>query len=342
MVNYDLPWNPARLIQRIGRLYRYGQTETVVVFNLHARDSFDNAAIDLMMRRVAQIVQDMAPVGAEFNERLYAEILGDVLEHIDFASVLQSSTSMEMERTREQIDEAIARARRAKELQDEILTHAVSYDPNALRGTVGFTTQHVNLFIRGMLPMIGAAIDEELYGGALLQIRLPEDMRGRFPEFTQRTVVRVTTDRRLAQQVGDVVLLDFEAGFFQYLVEFAKSQRFDGVYAAADSPTGDDGVLAAFRLRWQNDQGEPLTEEFVSLFAGASGSIESNPEFLVTWLLSPLTIAPIPNTSQDQRSKAFDLLVAEANRHLAAESTRFKHPNGLVHLAAADCRRVET
>ena len=43
MVNYDLPWNPARLVQRIGRLYRYGQTELVIVLNLHARDSFDNA-----------------------------------------------------------------------------------------------------------------------------------------------------------------------------------------------------------------------------------------------------------------------------------------------------------
>jgi len=25
MVNYDLPWNPMRLVQRIGRLYRYGK-----------------------------------------------------------------------------------------------------------------------------------------------------------------------------------------------------------------------------------------------------------------------------------------------------------------------------
>src|SRR5690606_7062953 len=35
MVNYDLPWNPMRLVQRIGRLYRYGQKKRVVVFNLH-------------------------------------------------------------------------------------------------------------------------------------------------------------------------------------------------------------------------------------------------------------------------------------------------------------------
>jgi len=33
MVNFDLPWNPMRLVQRIGRLYRYGQSRRVVVFN---------------------------------------------------------------------------------------------------------------------------------------------------------------------------------------------------------------------------------------------------------------------------------------------------------------------
>jgi len=102
MVNYDLPWNPARLVQRIGRLYRYGQQETVVVFNLHAQDSFDNYAIDLMLQRVMQIVRDMAPVGSEYNERLYAEILGEVLDTVDLASILQTATAMEIERTREQ------------------------------------------------------------------------------------------------------------------------------------------------------------------------------------------------------------------------------------------------
>jgi ERCC4-related helicase len=337
MVNYDLPWNPARLVQRIGRLYRYGQQETVIVFNLHARDSFDNSAIDLMMQRVMQIVTDMAPVGAEYNERLYAEILGEVLETVDLAAVLQSATSMEIERTRDQIDEALDRARRAQRLQREIFTHVAGYDPNALRGTLGFTMQHVNLFIQGMLPFIGASLTAALHDGRVLDIRLPEDLRGTFPEFAQRTAVRITTDRRMAQKLRETVLLDFESTFFRYLIDCAKSHRFDGIYASILSPAGIDGVVAAFKLRWQNDQGDALTEEFVLLFASTGGSMEDSPSFFAQWLVSPLTSAPTPSVIPGSRAKVFDRFLEAANHRLGAESTRFKQPNGLVCLAMADC-----
>jgi superfamily II DNA or RNA helicase len=340
MVNYDLPWNPARLVQRIGRLYRYGQKEIVIVFNLHAKDSFDNSAIDLMLGRVMEIARGMAPVGAEFNERLYAEILGELLENIDFASVLQSATSMQIEPTRQQIDEALARAQRARGLQQEIFSHVSGFDPDALKGTLGFTMQHLEVFIKGMMPIIDATIEQQQYGGAVLEVRLPEDCRGQFAEFGQRTLVRVTTDRRLTQRLKDVVLLDFETPFLQHLIATAKAHRFDGLYAVAASSAGADGLLAAVKLRWQNDQGEPLTEEFLALFKPKDGPITANPPFLVEWLISPLTSIMPPNTEPKSRKEAFDAILQEAGRRLGDESTRFKHPNGLVPLAAADCRPV--
>ncbi len=336
MVNYDLPWNPARLVQRIGRLYRYGQKETVVVFNLHAQDSFDNGVIDLMLQRVSQIVQDMASVGSEYNERLYAEILGEMLDNINLSAILQSATDMRIERTRREIEEALERAKSARTLQDELFAHVAGYDPNALGGTLGFTMQHVDVFVRGMMQMMGIRIESELHDGHVLEVRLPDSMRGHFVEFGRRTVVRVTTDRRLAQRSRDVVLLDFETSFFQHLIEFAKSQEFDGFYAMTSSPSSKEGVLVAVKLRRQSDQGAPLMEDFVTFFANANGDVEANPLFVAQWLVSPVTAIPLRTANRQERKAAFSRILTTANQQLSADSTRFKHPNGLVPLAAAD------
>jgi ERCC4-related helicase len=336
MVNYDLPWNPARLVQRMGRLYRYGQTLPVVVFNLHAKDSFDNAAIDLMMDRVSQIVQDLSPVGKEFNDRLYAEILGEVLENMDFASVLNSANEMNLERSREQINAAVDNARRAKELQDEIFAHTTGFDRDALKSTQGLTMNHVNTFIRGALHFAGVMIDGETHGKRILELRLPDSLKGKFPAFGQRTVLRVTTDRRLAQDHKDIVLLDFEHSFFQYLVEMAQSENFDGVYTSLRSSHASAGTLAAYKLRWQNDQGAVLSEEFLSVFRNPDGSAECNPAFFMSLLTSECTQGSPTNADQTSRAKLFDELTKVADDRLGSESTKFKHPNSLVPIASAD------
>ena len=342
MVNYDLPWNPARLVQRIGRLYRYGQTETVVVINLHARDSFDNTAIDLMLTRVDQIVRDMAPVGEEFNDRLYAEILGDVLDRLDFSSVLHSATSMVLDRTKEEIEKALGRAHSAKRLQDDIFSQVSGYDPSTLEGKIGFTMDHVNLFVRHILPILGISIEDEFYSGEVLQIRLPNSLRGVFTEFQKRLVVRVTTNRRRAESLRDVVLLDFESEFFTHLIAEAKSQEFDGIYTALQMPHGREGALAVFKLRWQNDQGDPVAEDLVTVFRNLDGRIVTNPSFLYELLTGNLMAASIPEEPAETRRQRFEKLIDRANLQLGIESTRFKHPNGIVQLAAADCRTARS
>lgn len=335
MVNYDLPWNPSRLVQRTGRLYRYGQSETVVVFNLHARDSFDNKALDLMMQRVEQIVQDMAPVGKEFNDRLHAEILGEVLESLDVADILRSATEMEIAHTNDQISAALDRAREARQLQDEIFQYVSGYDPNALGGTIGFTMRHVDAFFRGMLPILGIDLEAVYADSARKRIRLPERLRGMFPEFGNRTSVVVTTERQQAQRDRNVVLLDFETPFFRYLINQAKLYSFGGQYASTRLD-GQSGVLAVFKLRWQNDQGAILTEDLVPLFLTASGSISENPLFLPSWMVSEVASDSASDSPRPERERAYDELLKRAELILSRESTRFKHPNGIVEIAAAD------
>lgn len=52
LVNFDLPWNPMVIEQRIGRLHRYGQTEPVRVYNLCAKGTAEERLLDVLDRRV--------------------------------------------------------------------------------------------------------------------------------------------------------------------------------------------------------------------------------------------------------------------------------------------------
>ncbi|MBX5476336.1 MAG: DEAD/DEAH box helicase [Clostridia bacterium] len=52
LVNYDLPWNPMRVEQRIGRVHRLGQEADVHVYNLFARDTIEEAILDLLHAKI--------------------------------------------------------------------------------------------------------------------------------------------------------------------------------------------------------------------------------------------------------------------------------------------------
>ena len=52
LVNFDLPWNPMVIEQRIGRLHRMGQTGEVRVFNLCAKGTVEDRVLDVLDRRL--------------------------------------------------------------------------------------------------------------------------------------------------------------------------------------------------------------------------------------------------------------------------------------------------
>ena len=55
MINYDIPWNPNRLEQRMGRIHRYGQTKEVHVFNLVAEDTREGKVLSKLMDKLEEI-----------------------------------------------------------------------------------------------------------------------------------------------------------------------------------------------------------------------------------------------------------------------------------------------
>ncbi len=53
LINYDLPWNPMRLEQRIGRIHRYGQENDVTIYNLATKQTMEEQVMELLYNKIS-------------------------------------------------------------------------------------------------------------------------------------------------------------------------------------------------------------------------------------------------------------------------------------------------
>ncbi len=74
MINYDIPWNPVRLEQRMGRIHRYGQEKDCLIFNFVSTNTREGRVLQKLFERIQAIESDLDPqrTGKVFN------VLGDV------------------------------------------------------------------------------------------------------------------------------------------------------------------------------------------------------------------------------------------------------------------------
>ncbi len=74
MINYDIPWNPVRLEQRMGRIHRYGQEKDCLIFNFVSTNTREGRVLHKLFERIQKIEDDLDPehTGKVFN------VLGDV------------------------------------------------------------------------------------------------------------------------------------------------------------------------------------------------------------------------------------------------------------------------
>jgi len=77
MINYDMPWNPARLEQRLGRIHRIGQDRDVYAFNFVATDSEDGQPI-VEGRILHRLLEKLDQMNEALEGRVF-DVVGEVL-----------------------------------------------------------------------------------------------------------------------------------------------------------------------------------------------------------------------------------------------------------------------
>src|SRR6266536_260347 len=113
-VNYDLPWNPMRVEQRIGRVDRIGQSEIVQIFNLWVKGTIEERVLNVLERRInvfEDTVGGLDPIlGA--TEKDLRKIL----------RLAETDRNRELSRLEDQLEMQVKNARTAEEkLRDFIM-----------------------------------------------------------------------------------------------------------------------------------------------------------------------------------------------------------------------------
>ncbi len=113
MVNYDIPWNPNRLEQRMGRVHRYGQTKEVHIYNLVAIDTREGKVLEALFRKLQEIQEAL---GSDRVFDVVGEVLpGKSLKELIVEAISRRRTLDEIVREIEAVpdEQAVARVREA-------------------------------------------------------------------------------------------------------------------------------------------------------------------------------------------------------------------------------------
>lgn len=332
MINYDLPWNPMRLVQRIGRLYRYGQKHRVVVFNLYSPESMDDQIMELMQERIEQVVGDLSTLSGEYNERLGEDIMGEIADLVDVESILEDVIGDGITRTRDRIEEALNKAKSSASKQRELFEHAAGYDPNEMKEELNITSEHVQSFTVGMFEYLGVEIVDTTHKNLIWNIKLPEEFAAGLG--VRKTRWEITFDRALYARRGNCEMIDLDNFIFKYLLKKAKSYEFGGLTAAVKGLEDIDGAILCSYLKWQNTVGSRQRQELVATHLNANSDIEINPQAFCDWLKAPASYSAL-QVSDTTSKMAYTKLEKVAFGILAKKANRLLHPEGVQDLAAA-------
>lgn len=123
LFNYDLPWNPMDLEQRIGRIHRYGQNATAQVYNLVAGNTLEGQIYLLLEDKLKEIASALGKVDehGQVAEDLRGQVLGQLGSQLSYDKLYKDAISdPTLTRTREELDVAMTNADTARKVVFEL------------------------------------------------------------------------------------------------------------------------------------------------------------------------------------------------------------------------------
>lgn len=113
MINYDIPWNPNRLEQRMGRIHRYGQEEEVFIWNMITRDTMEGRVLERLFSKLERMREDLG------SDKVF-DVISDIIPGDDLGQIMQNLLSKQ--RSMDEIEEDLDNisTEQTKEILDDV------------------------------------------------------------------------------------------------------------------------------------------------------------------------------------------------------------------------------
>jgi len=305
MVNFDLPWSPTRIDQRMGRLHRYGQERTVEIRNLFFKDTRESEILNLLVEKTDQIESDLG---------MRSDVLGRVLEDVDLDDTIMAAIAEDRptDEVVADIDETIEERKNALEtVENEFLIRDrfdLSDEDDEILDVIE-RSQHGDVSEDDIEVLVREFFDEfdgdirgvrpgpARAGGDVFQLDVPNVLSG---DQVAGRYEQATFTRQVAMEEDDVDFIALDHPLVQSLIEFClDSNRIDGQVAVKVANDGEPapGILFTYRLGYVSGAGEAVTEKLVPLYVTSESEVSTRkPEFVDT--LPPGEVGSTPTLDQ--------------------------------------------
>ena len=297
MINYDIPWNPNRLEQRMGRLHRYGQQKDVYIFNFVAEDTREGKVLARLLDKLEEIRRAMG------SDKVF-DVIGDVfygknLYQLILDAVANAKSMDEIIRELDiKVDEEyIARIKEA--LGESLATRHIDYtrirEMAEKAKEYKLIPEYVEEFFKKAFKKAGGrfrvrkdgflAIESVPY--EIRKIASSTEFRNRYGPL-MRSYPKVTFDKDVAFKNPDVEFVSFGHPLLEAVLEWVEKSYFPKLQRGAVfiDPSGRyNGILWFFEGEVRDGKGEIAGRRLIAIYDDGSSVEEVNPSIL--WDLIP-------------------------------------------------------
>jgi SNF2 family DNA or RNA helicase len=310
MINYDIPWNPNRLEQRIGRIHRYGQQKDVFIFNLVANDTIEGKILSKLFDKLEEIKEKLG------SDRVF-DIIGEVflgknLYQLIVEAVVQAKTLDEIIKEIDiEVDEEYIRNVKSA-LGESLATKFIDYTrikelfEKAKENRL--IPEYVDEFFKKAFTKAGGKYNIRKDGFISIE-SLPSELKNlaQKQNITLAKYPKVTFDKEKAFKNPDAEFISFGHPLLETLIDWVHQCFLNNLQKGAmfEDPDGKyNGIIWFFEGEVKDGKGETAGKRIFAIYDDMKKEFtEINPA--VIWDLIPIdnpTEEPnLENLSQKKR-----------------------------------------